>query len=199
MIGARPIATTKHHSFLKSRLHTLGSWIVSLAGRTSVPDAASGFRAMTRETAFHLNVFNDYTYTLETIIQAGQKGLAIKSVPIRVNADLRPSRLVKSVPDYVKRSALTIVRIFVVYQPFRFFMTIGVALVAAGLLLCLRFLNYFLAGDGGGHIQSLIFASILMGAGFQTMLTAFLADLLAVNRRLIEDTQRHLRKLESGK
>ena len=154
---------------------------------------------MSREAALRLNVFNDYTYTLETIIQAGQKNMAIISVPVHVNEDLRPSRLLKSVPHYIKKSVLTIIRIFVVYKPFRFFMTAGLALFASGFVVGLRFLYYFFRDGGEGHVQSLILASILLGIGFQTVLVAFLADLQAVNRRLMEDVQYRIRKMESRK
>jgi len=186
VIGARPITAIEHFSPVKKMLQKLGSWVVRIASRTDIPDAPSGFRAISRECAMELNVFNEYTYTLETIIQAGQKGMAITSVPIRVNPDLRPSRLVKSIPSYVKRSIVTIVRIFVVYQPFLFFMTLGVGLFSAGFLLGLRFLYYFMTGNGEGHVQSIILSGILMGMGFQTGLIAFIADLLAVNRKLSE-------------
>jgi glycosyltransferase involved in cell wall biosynthesis len=186
VIGARPIAKIQHFSFIKRQLQELGSRVVRLASRTNVPDAPSGFRAMSREAALRLNVFNDYTYTLETIIQAGQKGMTVASVPIRVNADLRPSRLVQSTLDYVVRSIGTIVRIFAVYRAFRFFMSIGVVLFSTGAIIGIRFLYFFFIGDSDGHVQSLILASILLGMGFQTMVLAFLADLLAVNRRLTE-------------
>ena len=132
-------------------------------------------------------VFTDYTYTLETIIQAGQKNMAIVSVPIRVNKDLRPSRLLKSIPSYIQRSIGTMVRIFVIYRPFRFFGVIGGALFLLGFLIGLRFVFRYLIGDGDGHVQSLILASVLLGMGFQTVLVAFLADLLAANRKLLED------------
>jgi glycosyltransferase involved in cell wall biosynthesis len=197
VIGARPISEIKHFPFIKKQLQKLGSLVVRLTSRTNVPDAPSGFRAMSREAALRLNVFNDYTYTLETLIQAGQKNMAVTSVPVRVNEDLRPSRLVKSIPLYIKNSVITIARIFVVYKPFRFFMTIGLLLFGAGFVIGLRFLYYYLLDGGQGHIQSLILASILLGIGFQTALVAFLADLLAVNRRLLEDVQYRLRKTES--
>ena len=196
VIGARPISEIQHFHLVKKLLQRLGSWIVRLASQTSIPDAPSGFRALSREAALRLNVFNDYTYTLETIIQAGQKNMAIVSVPVRVNDDLRPSRLVKSKARYVRRSVVTIIRIFVVYRPFRFFMVSGLLVVLAGFVIGLRFLYYYLQDGGAGHIQSLILASILLGIGFQTMLVAFLADLLAVNRRLMEDVQFRLRKAE---
>ena len=196
VVGARPISEIQHFRFVKKQLQRLGSWIVRLASKTTIPDAPSGFRAMSREAALRLNVFNDYTYTLETIIQAGQKNMAIASVPIRVNKDLRPSRLVKSIPRYVQKSIITIIRIFVVYKPFRFFLAAGSLLFLAGFVIGARFLYYYLQEGGTGHIQSLILASILLGIGFQTMLVAFLADLLAVNRRLMEDIQFRLRKSE---
>jgi glycosyltransferase involved in cell wall biosynthesis len=196
VVGARPISEITHFRFTKKLLQRLGSWIVRLASRTNIPDAPSGFRAMSREAALRLNVFNDYTYTLETIIQAGQKDMAIASVPVRVNEDLRPSRLVRSIPRYVQKSIITIIRIFVVYKPFRFFMAFGLLLFLAGFVIGLRFLYYYLQGGGAGHVQSLILSSILLGIGFQTMLVAFLADLLAVNRRLMEDVQFRLRKNE---
>lgn len=199
VVGTRPISEMKHFPLIKRQLQKLGSWVVRRASKTDIPDAPSGFRAMSREAALRLNVFSDYTYTLETIIQAGQKNMAIMSVPIRVNEDLRPSRLVKSIPSYVSRSIITIVRIFVVYKPFRFFAAIGALLVSAGFVIGLRFLYYYFRDGGAGHVQSLIFASILLGIGFQTMLVAFLADLLAVNRRLMEDVQFRLRKNEPGK
>jgi glycosyltransferase involved in cell wall biosynthesis len=196
VIGARPISEIKHFPFIKKQLQKLGSWVVRLASRTDVPDAPSGFRAMSREAAMCLNVFNDYTYTLETIIQAGQKRMAIASVPVRVNDELRPSRLVRSIASYIKNSVITIVRIFAVYKPFSFFMTFGLFLFSAGFVIGLRYLYYYFREGGEGHVQSLILASILLGIGFQTILVAFLADLLAVNRRLMEDVQYRLKKLQ---
>lgn len=196
VIGSRPIETIEHFSLMKKLLQKLGSWVVRVASNTDIPDAPSGFRAMTRDVAMRLNVFNPFTYTLETIIQAGQKNMAITSVPVRVNKDLRPSRLVKSIPSYIKRSIVTIVRIFVVYKPFRFFMSIGLISFTLGFIIGLRFLFHYLFGQSGGMIQSLILASILLGLGFQTMLVAFLADLLAANRRLLENVQYRLRKMD---
>lgn len=197
VVGERPISEIRHFSLVKKLLQKLGSLVVRLTSKTSIPDAPSGFRAISREAAMRLNVFNDYTYTLEMIIQAGQKNMAIVSVPIRTNENLRPSRLVTSIPRYIKRSIVTIVRIFVVYKPFRFFMTIGLLLITSGLLISLRFLYYFLTTGGEGHVQSLILASILLGIGFQTVLVAFLADLQAVNRRLMEDIQYRVRAMDS--
>ncbi|MBJ6727321.1 glycosyltransferase family 2 protein [Geomesophilobacter sediminis] len=197
VVGERPIGQIESFSWMKKMLQRFGSAVVRTVSKTSIEDAPSGFRAMSREAARRINVFNEYTYTLETIIQAGQKNLAITSVPVRVNDELRPSRLVKSIPSYIRKSVVTIIRIFVVYKAFRFFMSVGVALFSIGLVVGLRFLWFYLSGDGSGHVQSLILASILLGVGFQTMLTAFLADLLAVNRRLMEDVQYRVKRLES--
>jgi len=187
VIGARPITAISHFSPLKKVLQRVGSWVVRLASGAHIPDAPSGFRAISRGAAQRLMVFNDYTYTLETIIQAGQKNIAITSVPVRVNPDLRPSRLVRSIHSYIWRSIVTIVRIFVVYRPFRFFAFIGLTLFSAGVLIGLRFLWYYFTVGGSGHIQSLILAAILLMIGFQTVLIAFVADLQAANRRLLED------------
>ncbi|MGV3489925.1 MAG: glycosyltransferase family 2 protein [Devosia sp.] len=187
VIGARPIAEIEHFSPVKKLLQKLGSWVVRTASRTDVPDAPSGFRAYTRACAQQMLVFSTYTYTLETIIQAGQKNMAVTSVPIRVNGDLRPSRLVRSIPSYLWRSIGTIIRIFVIYRPFRFFGTIGVLLFGFGFLIGLRFLVLWLMGHGDGNVQSLILAGLLLGMGFQTILIAFLADLLAANRKLLEE------------
>jgi len=189
VIGERPISTTMHFSRIKKFLQKLGSLVVRIASNTEVPDAPSGFRAMSRSVAQRLVVFNDYTYTLETIIQAGQKNIAIASVPIRTNEDLRPSRLVKSIPMYIKRSISTIVRIFVIYRPFIFFGTIGSLLFGTGFLLGLRFLYFYFIGEGAGRIQSVVLSGALLGMGFQTFLFAFLADLLAANRKLMEEVR----------
>ena len=196
VVGSRPIDEITSFSPVKKLLQKIGSAVVRFVSKTDIPDAPSGFRAMTREAALRFNVFNDYTYTLETIIQAGQKGMAITSVPIRVNAELRPSRLVKSIASYLGKSLTTIIRIFVVYKSFRFFISVGVTFLSLGLIGGLRYLVYYALGNGAGHVQSLILSSILLGVGFQTVLTAFLADLLAVNRRLMEDIQYRVKKLE---
>ena len=189
VIGARPIEQIEHFSSVKKLLQKLGSWVVRVTSRTDVADAPSGFRAITRSAAQRLVVFTEYTYVLETVIQAGQRNMVVRSVPVRVNADLRPSRLVRSIPSYVRRSILTIVRIFVIYRPARFFGTIGLILFGAGFLIGLRFLFYYATGDGRGHIQSLILAGILLTMGFQTFLVAFLADVMAANRKLLEDVR----------
>ena len=144
-----------------------------------------------------LNVFNEYTYTLETVIQAGQKNMSVESVPIKTNKYLRPSRLMSSIPSYIRKSISTIIRIFVVYKPFRFFMIIGLLLLAVGFGVSARFLYFFMTSGGAGHLQSLILASILVGTGVQVVLVAFLSDLLSVNRRLLEDLQYRIKKIEN--
>ena len=198
VVGTRPIDSINHFSPLKKILQKMGSWVVRSASRTDIPDAASGFRAMSRDAARQLVVFDNYTYTLETIIQAGQKNMAITSVPVRINADLRPSKLVKSIPSYIIHSIVTIVRIFIVYRPFRFFCAIGVVLFGAGILIGMRFMWFYLNGQGGGHVQSLILSSVLVGMGFQTLLIAVISDLLSVNRKLLEDIRYNIKRKYTG-
>ena len=163
VVGARPIEAIEHFSLAQKLLQKLGSWVVRVASKTDIPDAPSGFRAMSRTAAQRLMVFNNYTYTLETIIQAGQKNMAITSVSIRVNKDLRPSRLVKSIPSYIKQSIVTIIRIFIIYRPFRFFASLGTVMFGIGFLIGIRFLNHYLSGEGEGHIQSLILSALILG------------------------------------
>jgi glycosyltransferase involved in cell wall biosynthesis len=195
VVGTRPITQIAHFSWSKKLLQRVGSWVVRVVSRTSVQDAPSGFRAFSRAAARQLMVFGDYTYTLETLIQAGQKNLAVVGVPVRVNPDTRPSRLMRSSWQYIRRSATTIIRIFVIYRPFRFFMAIGAALFLAGFVVGLRFLWLFLEGAGQGNVQSLILAAILMIMGFQAVLVAFLADLIAANRRMLESLRVDVRQM----
>ncbi|GBD97965.1 MAG TPA: glycosyltransferase family 2 protein [Nitrospirae bacterium] len=198
VVGARPIAGIKHFSPVKKILQKLGSWAVRFASKTDIPDAPSGFRAMTREAAMRLNVFNKYTYTLETIIQAGQKDMAITSVPVRTNEELRPSRLVKSIQSYIRRSVLTIIRITMTYKPFEFFAVPGMIAFALGLLLSLRFLYLYFTGDGTGHVQSVILAALLLGAGFFLSVVGLLADLISVNRKLLEKLDWRIQQMEGS-
>lgn len=198
VIGARPISTVKHFSPAKKMLQVMGSRVVKLVSGTQVQDAPSGFRAFSRDAALRLNVFSKYTYTLETIIQAGQKNMTVVSVPIRVNDDLRPSRLVRSISSYVRRSFTTIIRMFVVYRPFRFFMILGGVVFLAGFAVGVRFVYWYLNGRGGGMIQSLILAAVLLMMGFHTMLLGFVTDLLAVNRKLLEELQLAERRRSLG-
>lgn len=198
VIGARPIQSIEHFSGLKKLLQSLGSWVVRAASNTDIPDAPSGFRAMSRQAAMELRVFNEYTYTLETIIQAGQKRLAVTSVPVKVNADLRPSRLVRSIPSYVWRSLVVICRIFITYKPFLVFTVAGAAITVLGLLLSGRFLYFFATGRGEGHVQSVILAALLLGVGFFLAVAGIMADLISVNRKLLERLDYRLRRMELG-
>ncbi|MCZ6673745.1 MAG: glycosyltransferase family 2 protein [Verrucomicrobia bacterium] len=196
VIGERPISSISHFSYLKKFLQNLGSKTVRSISNTDVVDAPSGFRAISRDAAMKLNVFSKYTYTLETIIQAGQEGMAILSVPVRVNGETRPSRLVKSLSSYVKGSIVTMLRIFVVYRPMRFFGFLAALVFISGFLLGVRFLVYYLAGEGEGHIQSVILSALLMGSGLLLAIVALIADLISVNRRLLQQIQWRISKLE---
>lgn len=196
VIGERPIDQTEHFSPLKKKLQHFGSWVVRKASKSDIPDAPSGFRAYSRDAAMRMNVTNEYTYTLETIVQAGRNKIAQTSVPIRTNGELRPSRLFNSMMGYVKKSMLTILRAFMTYKPLRFFTILAMIPFVIGLALGIRFLVYFFMGNGSGHIQSLIFASMLMMMGFITYMIGLVSDLIAVNRKLLEDIQYHVRKLD---
>lgn len=194
VVGARSIENIRHFSPTKKLLQKIGSLVVRLASNTNIADAPSGFRAISREAALQLNVFNEYTYTLETIIQAGQKGMTIISVPIKTNGYLRPSRLIKSIPLYIQRSIFTIIRIFMTYKPLKFFTILGAFPFTLGLILCLRWLILFWEGTSRTHIPSLILATIFIVIGFQLFLFGLVADLLSVNRKLLEDIQLKLRQ-----
>ena len=190
---------TEHWSPLKKRLQHLGSWVVRKASRSDIPDAPSGFRAYSREAAMRLNVVNEYTYTLETIVQAGRSKIAMESVPIRTNAELRPSRLFNSMFGYVKKSMLTILRAFMMYRPLMVFSIIGSIFFLVGFAIGIRFLVFYFNGSGAGHMQSLILASTLMLLGFQTFIVGLEADIISANRKILEDVQYHVRKLDFDK
>ena len=196
VIGARPIADMEQYSVAKRVLHSIGTWVVQRASSTVVPDAVSGFRAISREAAMRLNVFSEYTYTLETVIQAGQKGMAIVSVPVRTNGQLRPSRLIGSIPGYVRRSVLTIVRIFMTYRPLEFFGVPGLVIFTTGFALGVRFLVYWMVGPGTGKVQSVILAALLMGTGFSLVVVGLVADLISVNRKLLEKLDWRVQAME---
>jgi len=196
VIGARSISEIQHFSPVKKWLQRLGSWVVRLASKADIPDAPSGFRALSRDAAMQLHVFNDYTYTLEMVIQAGQKGMAITSIPVRTNADLRPSRLVKSIPGYIRKQVLTILRIFMTYKPFQFFAVPGILLFSCGVLIGIRFLYFYVTDGGSGHVQSLILASLFLSTGFFLSIIGLLADLIAVNRKLLEGLDWRIQKME---
>lgn len=200
VIGERPISEIEHFSPLKKMLQKLGSLVVRKFSATEIADAPSGFRAISRDAAMRMNVFSEYTYTLETIIQAGQKGMHIVSVPIRTNGFLRPSRLMKSMSAYIQRSIFTIFRIFVAYKPMRFFLTIGTPPVILGTLLGCRYLYYLIfEGSTRAHTPSLILAAILILIGVQLWIFGFVADVIAVNRKLLEDIQLRIKQQEYGR
>jgi len=195
VIGERPISSIRHFSVGKKILQGSGSWLVRKLSNVDVPDAPSGFRAFSREAAMQLHVFNEYTYTLETIIQAGHKRIAVTTVPVRTNEKLRPSRLISSIPSYVIKSSLTILRIFMTYQPFNFFVAPGVISFGLGFLVSLRFVYYYFTSRGQGHVQSLILAGILMSLGGFLVVTGLIADLISVNRKLLETIEWRIHSL----
>ncbi len=196
VIGDRGPASLPHFSPLKRWLQRLGSQVVGQAAGIVTPDAASGFRALSREAALRTIVINEYSYTLETLIQAGAGPTAVAYVPVGTNPQQRESRLVRSLSQYVMLSAGIIVRSYVLYRPLRVFFGIGGLMLAAGAALGLRFLYFFIAGIGAGHIQSLILTAILLIVGFQVCLIGLLADLIGFNRKILEETLYRVRRLE---
>ncbi|HXK58404.1 MAG TPA: glycosyltransferase family 2 protein [Acidobacteriota bacterium] len=186
VIGDRQVSQLGQFSGTKKLLQKIGSWVVRRFSNTDIPDAPSGFRAFSRRAALQLNVISDFSYTLETIIQAGKNQIAVSHVPIKTNAVTRESRLFSSTWNYIKHSAATILRIYAMYEPLRVFFLIGGFIFLAGILLGLRFLYFYFNNNGAGHVQSLILAAVLMIIGFQTFMIGLLADLLAANRKLIE-------------
>jgi glycosyltransferase involved in cell wall biosynthesis len=187
VVGARPIATIPTFSPSKKLMQRLGSWAVRVASGTKIPDAPSGFRAYSREAAIQLYVLDGYTYTLDTIIQAGRKDIPIEWIPVEVNDELRPSRLITSVADYIRRSIFTIIRIFVIYRPLRFFTILAALLALPGLMGIARFLVFYAMGGGHGHVQSLVISGALIGLGAIVQMGGLIADVIAANRRLLED------------
>lgn len=196
VIGARPIDDTEHFSFVKKKLQHIGSFVVRVASNTDIPDAPSGFRAFSREAAMRMNVINDYTYTLETIVQAGRERIPMTSVSVRTNGELRPSRLFHSIGSYVKKSVLTIFRAYMMYKPLMTFTLISLPFILTGVGIGIRFLVFIAQGDGGGHIQSLILACTLIIIGVLVFVIGLLADVIAANRKLIQDVQFHVKRLE---
>ena len=196
VIGARNIESIKEFSYVKKMFQKIGSTVLRLLSSTKVKDAPSGFRAFSREAALRLNIFDNYTYTMETLVQAGAKGLRVISVSIKTNPTLRKSRLVKNIFDYIFKSMKTTIRMFIVYRPFRFFTTIATVLGFLGFLLIGRFLYYYCLGFGNGHVQSLIFSAILILTSVQLLIIAVVGDLLSINRKLLEDVQLRVKKME---
>lgn len=193
VIGTRPVSKIKHFSFMKKFLQKLGSWVMRVISSTSVEDAPSGFRAFSRNAALQINIFDNYTYTLETIIQAQAKDLKLVCVPVNVNPDLRKSKLVKNMFDYIKHSIFTMVRMFIIYRPFRFFMILAALFFLPGALLGLRFVWCYINGSGSGHIQSLILSAILIITSVQVGVIAILSELFSINRKILEDIQKRLK------
>jgi glycosyltransferase involved in cell wall biosynthesis len=197
VIGDRGVATSAHFSPGKRWLQRFGSWVVQQAAGVRVPDATSGFRALSREAALRTLVVSEYSYTLETLIQAGARQMAVKYVPVRTNPQTRPSRLMRSTPEYLAQSAVTVLRVYTFYRPLRIFLSLGAVMVFLGLLLGLRFLYFFVVTSGGaGHTQSLILAAILLIVGFQVCLIGLIADLIGFNRKIAEETLYRVRQLE---
>ena len=196
VVADRQTGTVGEFSRTKKTLQSVGSWTVARLSGLDVPDAPSGFRAYSREAALRLNVVSKYTYTLETLIQAGAKRLRVQYVPVATNPRLRESRLISSTWGYVKRSAATILRVYAMYEPLKVFSYIGAALCLVGGAAVLRFLYYYLTGTGGGHLQSLVLAGALLVVGFQIILIGLVADLIGANRRLLEETLYRLKRLE---
>lgn len=199
VIGERPIDETEHFSWIKKKLQHLGSWVVRKASHTDIPDAPSGFRAFSREAAMRINVINDYTYTLETIVQAGRNNMAIVSVPIRTNPELRKSRLFHSMYGYIKKSVLTIFRALMMYKPLYCFTLVAAVPSTIGFLIGIRFMIYYFTGRGSGHTQSLMLACTLLIIGFITFVIGMLADVISANRKILEETEYLVRKINYSK
>ncbi len=198
VVGNRQTDKIPHFSRQKKLLQWLGSWIVRALSGTGVPDAPSGFRAYSREAALRLKVHSKYTYTLETLIQAGMQRTAVSYVPISVNEQLRESRLITGIWSYVKQSAATIVRTYAMYEPLKVFMYIGILISLVGIIGVARFVYFVFAGSGSGHVQSLVISAVFLIVGFQIMLIGLLADLIAANRRLLEDILYRIKRIETG-
>ncbi len=196
VVGDRGVAALPHFSWLKRRLQTFGSWVIGRAAELETPDATSGFRAFSRDAALKTLVLSNYSYTLETLIQAGSRRAAVTFVPIGINPQTRPSRLMKSIPHYIRKSGITIIRAYAMYQPLRVFSALGTLLIALGVIPALRFIYFYAVGQRVGHIQSLILAAILIIVGFQVLLIGLVADLIANNRKMLEETLYRLRKQE---
>jgi glycosyltransferase involved in cell wall biosynthesis len=187
VVGDRGVASLSTFSPSKRLLQRLGSWVVARASGLRTPDATSGFRAISREAALRTLVLSEYSYTLETLIQAGHRGMSVAYVPIRTNPHTRPSRLIRSVPQYLAYSGTTIVRAYAMYRPLRVFTGLALLIIGGGLFLAFRYLYFLSLGQGAGHIQSVIVSAVLLIVGFQTLLIGLLADLIGFNRVILEE------------
>jgi glycosyltransferase involved in cell wall biosynthesis len=198
VVGDRQVANLQAFSPIKRRLQTLGSWVISQASGLKTPDATSGFRALSREAALRTLVLSEYSYTLETLIQYGNRGMAVSYVPIRTNPQTRPSRLMRNIPQYLASSSATILRAYTMYRPLRVFIAAGALTAFLGLLLALRFLYFYIIGQGSGHVQSVIMAAVLLIVGFQILLIGLVADLIGSERKILEEILYRLRKIEAS-
>ncbi|MDO9264840.1 MAG: glycosyltransferase family 2 protein [Desulfosalsimonadaceae bacterium] len=199
VIGDRQTDTIEHFGFVKKKLQKTGSMLVRLLSQTRVPDAVSGFRAFSRDAAMQINIVSRYSYTIETVIQAGNKSLAIASVPVRTNPKTRDSRLIKSIPNFIFNQINTMVRMYAMFRPLKAFFIVGGLCILAGMIPSARFLFFYLAGKGDGHIQSLIMAAVLLIIGFQVLVLGLLGDLISHNRKLIEEALLRVRRMEMDK
>ncbi len=196
VIGDRGVGQLKSFPWPKRRLQQFGSWVVEKAAGISIPDATSGFRALSREGALRTVVLSEYSYTLETLIQAGAGKMAVAYVPIGVNAPTRPSRLMRNLSHYLGYSTATIIRAYTTYRPLRVFSLGGLLLLLGGFLFGFRYLYFYLHGQGGGHVQSVILAAILLIVGFQVLLIGLLADLIGSNRKILEEVNYRLKRMD---
>lgn len=196
VIGDRGVASLPAFSPLKRLLQRLGSWVISRASGVATPDATSGFRAISRQAALETLVLSNYSYTLETLIQAGARRLSVVYIPVKTNPSTRPSRLMNNIPHYIANSSVTILRAYTMYRPLRVFTLLGSLLILVGTVLGLRYVYFILIGQSGGKIQSLILAAILMIVGFQVVLIGFLADLISFNRKILEEILFRMRRNE---
>ncbi len=196
VVGDRGVTTVSEFSSLKRKLQQLGSWVVQQAAGVAIPDATSGFRALSREAALRTIILSQYSYTLESLIQAGARKMSVKYVPVQINPQTRPSRLMRNIPHYLFNSTKTIIQAYTMYRPIRVFFFFGGLMVALGTLLGGRFLVFYLADQGNGHVQSLVLTSILLIVGFQVILIGLLADLIGANRKILEETLYRIRRLE---
>lgn len=197
VVGDRGVGSLANFSWLKRRLQVFGSWVLGRAAGLQTPDATSGFRALSRECALRTMILSNYSYTLESLIQAGARRAAVEFVPIGINPQTRPSRLMRSIPHYIRKSGLTMLRAYTMYRPMRVFTTLGVLFIGLGILPGLRFVYFYFFVDRVGHIQSLILAAILIIVGFQVLLIGVIADLISFNRQIVEEAVYRLRRIEA--
>lgn len=196
VVGDRGVATLESFSLMKRLLQRLGSRVIQIVSGIRTPDATSGFRAITRDAALRTIVLGEYSYTLETLIQAGAGQLSVEYVPVRINPPTRPSRLMRNAAQFVAQSTATLVRAYTMYRPLRVFSAIGILLIAGGAFFGLRYLYFFLVGQGAGHVQSVILSGVLLIMGFQVLLIGLLADLVGFNRKILEEALFRIRRLE---